>query len=239
MVDRTINLFDTKTQEFIPILYIDNGDGTYSAATKLVNSDIDIGNVDVDSIAAGNNNIGNVDIASIASGEAHIGEIGGHIDTVQAEFTRENNATPYSAGDIISSSAASPVVFEMPLAFRIAGGSGYIVGCRITFNVKSVIPRLRAHLFNAANPTIAGDNLQHKELYADAAKRLGFFELDAMVTAADTGNSDMSRASKMDLRIPVAAAPGTRSIWILIETLDAVTLTALSKVSITLSIDVN
>lgn len=190
------------------------------------------------SLPAGNNNIGNVDVLSIAAGETHIGEIGGKIDTIQVEFTRENNATPYSIGDIISSSAASPVVLELPLAFRIVGGSAYIVGCRITFNVKSVVPRLRIHIFNASNPTIAGDNIQHKELYADAAKRLGFFEMDAMATAPDAASSNMSRTIKMDLRVPIAAA-ATRSLWILIETLDAVILTALSKVSVTLSLDVN
>jgi hypothetical protein len=207
--------------------------------------DVDIASIPATIIAgmatlpAGVNNIGDVDVASIAAGETHIGEIGGHIDTVQVEFTRENNATPYSIGDIISSSAGAPVVLEMPLAFRVIAGSAYIVGCRITFNVKSVTPRLRIHLFNASTPTVAGDNLQHKELYADAAKRLGFFEMDAMVTAPDAAGSDMSRSLKMDLRVPVAAAAATRSLWILIETLDAVTLTALSKVNVTLSLDVN
>lgn len=180
-----------------------------------------------------------IDVGAILAGETHLGELGGHINTAQVEFTRENNATPYSIGDILSSSAGTPVVLEIPLAFRVIGGSAYIVGCRLTFNVKSVTPRIRVHLFNASNPTIAGDNLQHKELYADASKRLGFFELPAMATAPDAASSDMSRSMIMDIRIPVQAALLTRSLWVLLETMDTITLTAQSKVSITLSLDVN
>ena len=219
MADVTIYMHDLKTGAFYPVLYHDNGDGTYSPT---VVADLVVG-----------------DTLVLAAGEAHVGEVGGHIDTVAVEFTRENNATPYTAGDVVSSSAGTPVVLEIPLALRIVGGSAYIVGCRVTFNVKSVTPRLRVHLFNASNPTIAGDNLAHKELYADAAKRLGYFDMDAMSTAADATNSDMARSINMDLRIPVMAAAATRSLWVAIETLDAVTLTAVSKVSITLSLDVN
>jgi len=105
--------------------------------------------------------------------------------------------------------------------------------------VKSVTPKLRVHMFNASNPTIAGDNLQYKELYADKAKYLRYFDMDAMVTAPDAANSDLSRTIRTNLREPIKAAAGTQSIWILLQTLDAVTLTAQSKVSIALSLDDN
>jgi hypothetical protein len=35
MADKTVRIFDTKTQKYIPIRLVDNGDGTYSEAVKI------------------------------------------------------------------------------------------------------------------------------------------------------------------------------------------------------------
>ena len=133
---------------------------------------------------------------ALVAGEAHIGEVGGNTNAANVEFTRESNATPYAAGDVISSSAGSPVLLEIPNAVRINGGSAYVTGLAVVFNVKSVTPRIRVHFFNAspAAGNIAGDNLPLIEKYADASKRLRYVELPAMITAADATNSDMSRS---------------------------------------------
>jgi hypothetical protein len=230
MPNTTVQRFDTKTGRYLPVRYIDNGDGTFSESIITEGSvEITDGDVEVTGTVV------------VSSGSVVVsGNVGGHISFPSAiEFTRENNATPYSAGDVISSSAASPVLLEIPLAVQKLGGTAYVVGCEIVFNVKSVIPRLRVHMFNSSNPTIAGDNLQYKELYADRNKYLGYFDMDAMFTAPDTANSDLSRAVRNNLREPIKAAAGTQSIWILLQTLDAVTLTAESKVSIALSLDDN
>ncbi len=200
----------------------DLGDGTFAEQVAL---------------AAGTVNIGDVDIASaLPAGENLIGEVAGRCTTVSAEFTRENNATPYGIGDVISASAASPALLELPNIFRKAGGNGSIMGVRVTFNVKSVTPVLRVHFFNASNPTISGDNLPHQEKYADVGKRLGYIELAAMETGADTTNSDMSRAINISNVLNVVAAAGSRSLWVLLETRTAVTLTAQSKVTIAVTL---
>jgi hypothetical protein len=186
--------------------------------------------------------IGNVNVSAITAGETHLGETGGNLITVSVEFTREANATPYSAGDAISSSAAGPVLLELTNAVRINGGSAYVTGCAVVFNVKSVTPRIRVHFFNAspAAANISGDNLPIKELYADASKRLRYIELPAMITAADVTNSDMSRAFITPPPwLPVQAAGGSRSIFVLLETLDAVTLTSGSKVTVVATFDNN
>lgn len=49
--------------------------GTNAIGKLAANSGVDIGDVDVASIAAGDNNIGNVDIASIAAGNNNIGDV--------------------------------------------------------------------------------------------------------------------------------------------------------------------
>ena len=176
---------------------------------------------------------------ALVAGEAHVGEVGGKITTVSVEFTRENNATPYTAGDVISSSAGSPVVLEIPNLFRINGGSGYVTMARVITNVKSVTPRIRIHGFNVSTPTVSGDNLPHQEKYADSSKRLGYIDLLAMTTGADATNSDMSRGINNTDRWPVTADGASRSLFVLLETLDAVTLTSGSKLTVTLTLDNN
>jgi hypothetical protein len=49
--------------------------GTNAIGKLAANSGVDIGDVDITSIAAGDNNIGNVDIASIAAGDNNIGNV--------------------------------------------------------------------------------------------------------------------------------------------------------------------
>ena len=51
------------------------GAGTAAIGKLAANSGVDIGDVDITSIAAGDNNIGNVDIASIAAGDNNIGNV--------------------------------------------------------------------------------------------------------------------------------------------------------------------
>lgn len=154
---------------------------------------------------------------------------------ISVSFTRENNATPYTAGDVVSAAAATVVPsLDFATAGRVDGGSGYIVAARLTYNVKSVTPRTRVHLFNINTATVAGDNLPCKELYADQSKRCGYFDLPAMTTEADTTNSDMSRSIDLSLRVPYVCAAGSRHLYVTLDTLDAVTLTAQSQATLTL-----
>lgn len=161
----------------------------------------------------------------------------GKTSIILAEFTRENNATPYSIGDVISSSASVPTVLHIPNVFRVNGGSGFVSNARVIFNVKNVVPILRLHFFNSATPSVAGDNLPHKELYVDCSKRLGWIDLPAMTTAIDSTNSDMSRTmSTLSSGIAVKALDDSKDLYVLLQTMLAVTLTAQSKVSVVLSV---
>lgn len=165
-------------------------------------------------------------------GAAHVS---GKKFELSVEITRENNATPYTAGDVVSAAAATVVpAMDFAAAGRVVAGSGYVVGARLTYNVKSVVPRTRVHLFNINTATISGDNLPYRELYADVSKRIGYFDLAAMTTGADTTNSDMSRSVVFDIRIPYICAAADQSVFAVLETLDAVTLTALSKATLTM-----
>jgi len=182
---------------------------------------------------------------SLIAGEAFIGHTGGQVVPISGSFARASGSVVYSIGDEIcnSTTASSVVLIEFQNAARVNGGSGYVVGVKITTNVKSLTPSIRLHLYNASNPTVAGDNNLHVEKYADLAKRLGYMDMPAMTTAADTANSDMSRTTDFGGQTngihAIAATAGTRSIYGLLETLTAFTPTTLQEFTVTLLIDQN
>src|SRR3990167_157135 len=84
--------------------------GASWSVTANANSGVDIGDVDILSIAAGDNNIGNVDILTIAAGDNNIGNVDivtmptvtvtGALDTVKSSgIARTTNPTAVSDGD--------------------------------------------------------------------------------------------------------------------------------------------
>jgi len=216
----------------VAIAAIDNGNGTWSLGLAT---------------AAGGSGVtvtGAVTIsAALPAGENFIGQTGGTVAMVSCEFARAGGSAVYSIGDEIANSvtAGSVVLMEFANAVRVNGGTGYIVGVKITTNVKSLTPSIRLHLYNASNPTVAGDNALHIEKYADTGKRLGMMDMPAMTTAADTANSDMSCTTDFGGQTNgvhcVVAAAGTRSIWGLLETLTAFTPVAGQLFTVTLFID--
>jgi len=177
---------------------------------------------------------------SITAGETHIGEVGGRIVEISQSFTRESNATPYGIGDVVSAAAATVVpAIALTNIARVNGGSGYIMGCRLITNDKSKVPAFRVHLYNVNTAVIAGDNLNHKELYADNAKKVAQFDLPAMTTPQDSTNSDISRTQDFTLRIPFVCAGGSRTLYVVLETLTAFTPASGSQFTIVVTANLN
>jgi hypothetical protein len=175
--------------------------------------------------------------ALVNSGEAHLGSMGGHTLLSSVEITTTHTQGAYIAGDAVLQAAGG--LTELTGVARVAGGSGYIKGLRISTNKKSLVPELRVHFFNVSNPTIAADNAQWKDLYADVAKRVAFVDLPAMTTAIDSGNSDMSRTFTFDVSIPFVCVAGSTSLWIAIETKTGFTPDNDQKFTIKVNTEVN
>lgn len=165
--------------------------------------------------------------------------VGGSLVTITTELTRPADTTAYAANDVVSNSTSATTLLTMTNCARVAGGSGYITGVRVVTNLKSITPRMRVHMLNANNPTIAADNVAAKTLYADLSKRVGSVDLAAMTTSADTTTSDQSGASDFSIRIPFVCAAGDRNLYIWLETLDAFTPASGEKFSVVLSVDQN
>jgi len=187
----------------------------------------------IEELPPGTNQLGSF---YIDPGEEHIGQVGGSVQTLSVEIanTTSGSATAYAANDVVGAGASA--VVTVPNAVRIEGGTGYVVGCGVITDKASITPRLRVHLLNASDATQNGDNDQYKELYANAGKCLRWFDLPAMTTAAGSG-SDCSRSFVADVRIPVKAAAGTRSLFAVLETLDAFTPKDGQKYTLKLTID--
>lgn len=175
----------------------------------------------------------------LAAGENHIGAVGGQLVTVSGTFTRPADTTAYTIGDAVGDSTSALAVLTLSNVARAVGGSGYIVGARLETNLKSITPRFRVRIFNASNPTKSNDNAAFKSVYADASKRLARLDLPAMITPADTTNSDMSSSEDNQLRIPFACGGATRDLYVLFETLDAFTPASGQSFTFTLTVDVN
>lgn len=95
--------------------------GTNAIGKLAANSGVDIGDVDVTSLPslpAGTNNIGDVDIASIAAGENLIGLVGAPDIVVTVTPTLDTNA--YTAGDLLFDST------EIANAVRANGGTAIL-----------------------------------------------------------------------------------------------------------------
>jgi len=171
------------------------------------------------------------------TGETHLGEVGGRTIRATVEFTRTTGTTGYHANDAVLPAVGG--VVEIANVGRIVGGSGYITEIRCSTDLKSITPRFRIHFFNASNPTLSADGANWQDMYADIAKRVGYYDMPALSTAADATNSDMSRTMDATMRLPFVCGAATTSLWYAIETLDAFTPASAEKFSISIYCELN
>lgn len=180
---------------------------------------------------------GGLQIAGVTAGETHLGEVGGNLIMISTEFTRPSDTSPYSINDVVSNDTATTTMQALANAARVSGGSGYIVGIRISTDKKSIVPQFRVHFYNTNGATLSGDNANWQDKYADASKRVAYYDMPAMSTGADTTNSDMSRALDMTMRIPYVCA--ATSLYFVLETLTAFTPASGEKFTVTIFVDRN
>lgn len=158
-------------------------------------------------------------------------EAGDNLVRVSTEFTRPSDSSPYAIGDVVSDSTSATTMQALANAAQVSGGSGEIMGIRLSTDKKSIVPRIRVHFFSTNGATIAADNAQWKDLYTDVSKRLAYYDLPAMTTGADSSSSDMSRAVDMTMQIPYVCA--ATSLYFVLEALDAFTPSSGEKFTLT------
>lgn len=165
---------------------------------------------------------------AISSGESSVG----------VELTRPSNATAYATLDAISDSTSAPtVVYTFTNLSRTNGKGGYIVKAQLATDLKTCTARFRLHLFDTA-PTAINDNDPYLSLYANKATRLGTIDFPATATE-DATNSTQATSQVTDIRMKYLPTTSSRTIYGLLETLDAFTPASGQKIYIKLSVDNN
>jgi hypothetical protein len=179
--------------------------------------------------------------SALPRGEFHIGEVGGNGSYVGVEFTRPADTTAYAALDAVSDSTSAPTVLTFANLARVNGGSGYITKARLFTDQKTNVARFRLHLFHTA-PTAINDNSPYTLLYANRANRIGHIDFPACATEDPTNSTAASARVVPDgVSLPLAfkCADGAKTIYGLLETLDAFTPASGQKFWIELTADNN
>jgi hypothetical protein len=158
----------------------------------------------------------NVDTsASLIASEVHIGEVGSRLIRVSTSFTNTSGSgTAYSIGDTVSSGSSVTTPFELTNAFRVDGGSGYVVGLYIYADQQNITPAFRVHFYSASNVTLSGDNSPYLENYSDIGYSLGCYDMPIMLSGEDYFSIDDS-----DIRVPVLSTNNSKSLFFALEIL--------------------
>lgn len=123
-----------------------------------------------------------------------------------ASFTRPDNATPYTALDVVGTDAATNMSFAN--IGSVAGGHFIITGVQFECDAAAVpagMDSFRLHLYNAA-PTAITDNLAFNIIGADRAKYLGFITIN---TPIDCGDTLFVNVDQLNFKRKLAAASTT------------------------------
>src|SRR3972149_10686800 len=107
------------------------------------------------------------------------------------------------------------------------GGSGYIVGAKLTTDDKTVTARFRVHVFHTA-PTQIIDNDPMSLLYADKIKRIDSFDLPGMSTEDATASTGAESINN-DLRIRFLADGGNEDLYAMLSDIDGFTPASVQK----------
>jgi hypothetical protein len=103
-------------------------------------------------------------------------------------------------------------------------------------NQSTCTARFRLHLFNAS-PTAINDNAAYTLLWANRAERIGYIDFTACQT--EGSGSDAANSQNDSVRLPFVAGAGNRTIYGLLESLDAFTPASGQAFYISLTADLN
>jgi len=199
--------------------------GTNAIGKLAANSGVDIGDVDILSIAAGNNRIGTVS---------------GVLKSVSVTKALEA-AVAYTAGDVLceTDTASAGTAWTFAAIARANGAKGYITKAQVISETTAITPRLTLFLFHTAPTCELDDNAANTALlHADEANYIGKIDFPAMEDIG-TGDSEAvatpSTVGNLPLEFECAAAADDL-IGVLV-TRDAFTQTATDDMIVKLTVE--
>jgi len=192
----TIQIVYGKNDAKIPLVYRDNGDGTYSLATQspgLTDAQLRDNPVPV----------------LVSASELHLGAVSGQGDSIHTEFIRPSDTTAYAVNDVVGPAVTG--LLNLGNLARVAGGSFYIVKARLMTNQSANTAQYRLHLYADSTPTAIADNAQFALLWANRSVRVGYIDFDGMTTEG-TG-SDSALSINKDIRLHVKSSSLLRNLY--------------------------
>lgn len=194
-------------------------------ATQLLDNAISGNEMQVDVVAAlpaGTNNIGDVDILSIAAGENHIGEVSGNSVVIDVALSLDTAA--YAVGDVLADTQA------ISSAMRVNAGTGVLHS--LTLIDQDDQKAGMDIFFLDANQSLGTENIAPSITDANALAIQGVVNIYAS-DYIDLGG--VSVVNKSGLGIVLKGGTGATTIWIAAITRGAPTHTA-SGVTVRLGI---
>ncbi len=201
--------------------------GTAAVGKLAANSGVDIGDVDVTSIAAGDNRIGTVS---------------GVLKEVAVEQVIDASGGAYLAGDVVGADdccTTLAVVWDFDVA-RVAGGYFHIVGARLFNETENQAVQYDLMLFNATPTGELRDNFPNDNpLKGDKGKWIGTIEFPYSVAKGATVATVTEVTPSTLGRLPKACkcAAATTHIYGVLATNTAYTQTATDVIRITLLVE--
>lgn len=262
----TVNndLYDEKGRVIRPILFntAKDGSGTWyipitnsDGVTEVIlaaNSGVDIGDVDIATIAAGTNIIGKVGIdqttdgttnaVHLTAGTNRVGTVSGVLKEVRVSQDIDGSLGAYTAGDVVGADdccTTLAITWQFDVA-RATGGYGYIVGATLFNETENQAVQYDLLLFNATPTGELRDNAANDNpLKADSAKWIGRIEFPSSVakgaTVATTTQATPSTAGRLPM--PFKCATGDTKIYGVLVTNTAYTQTATDTIEIGLIVE--
>ena len=184
--------------------------------------------------------IGDVDILSIAAGDTRIGTVSGVMKEVRVTKAIIGGAN--TAGDVLSEATTDTTgtAWTFSAVARANGGYGYIVGAKVVSESENVTPRLTLLLFNALPTGEKDDNAPNTSpVSADRAKFIGAIEFPALHSILTTSDSwSVATPSTVgNLPLPFKCAAAADDLFGILVSVDAFTQEAGDDIEVTLIVE--
>ena len=227
LVERVLNV--NRTVEF-PIL----GNAKFSRNISEINSASVKVKIEPVGTCSGNLTITAVSIPEVQSSQTvdasgNILYPSGTPISVSREITRPADTTAYTAGDTINADAANSVLEFDGMSITDTGG-GILMEAKVETNITTFASQtIRLWVYNAAPATPLGDNAAFVNAYADKNKLLYFVDVD--MEALNAGSDSVVGIASVAKEYVTA----TGSLFVVPQSISAVTPTSGGKVNISLS----
>jgi hypothetical protein len=215
--------YNWKGNEFIPMVAVDQGDGTYTLAVGLTVNNIDIGKVDQGAAGASpwlvsgtvTSNQGAAGATawpvSIPASDLHLGQVGGSGGPISGSFAGASGSFVSGSGTMICPTGGSPL--EIPNFFRNLTEAAYVTDISIESSAAGMTNQIKMHFLNAIPTQLETNASAYVEKFADREVRQGYYTMPPMTSAPGAG-TDTSRATTKDRNNQTYP---TQAVWIKVK----------------------